>query len=225
MPYHACYLCGADSAGGEDFCLPCLAELPWNLHPCLGCAVPLNVPGMDYCRQCLARPNAFDQCFVPIKYGTPIDDMILRYKQHADERVGAILGGLLINALPASAQATLFDSTVIPVPMFTANLRRRGFNPAQQVAARLAKQLTLPINYHLLCQRKHDPQKGLNAAQRQKNLQGVFRFEGTAPKHCLIVDDVMTTGATVQTVATELKRRGCEYISVVCLARTPSAID
>lgn len=225
MPYHACYLCGADSANGEDFCLPCLAELPWNAHACRGCAVPLTTPGTDYCRQCLSQPAAFEHCFVPMKYDKPIDLMLLSYKQYADEHAGAILGRLLLNALPSSAFDLLCDSAVIAVPMFTADLRRRGFNPAHQLASNLAKKLALPINYQLFCQRQHDPQKGLSAAQRRRNLHGVFRFEGKAPEHCLIVDDVMTTGATVQTVAAELKRQGTECVSVVCLARTPSPND
>lgn len=180
-------------------------------------------PHATLCRECLVRPRPFEQCIVPFQYAQPIDQFIVKYKRFSDETTGAILTRLMRHTLPDELHYRVFDSAVIPVPMHSSDLRKRGFNQSHQLAQAIAQQFNLPLNNHLRATRTHTSQKALHANQRRQNLAGVFEYSGLAPRHCLIVDDVMTTGATVTAVAEELKQQGSEQISVICLARTPSS--
>lgn len=222
MVYSPCFLCHAAAARGEDFCQPCLADMPWNHRACLCCALPIADPFSSHCTACSQAPPPFEFAVANFRYAYPIDHLLLRYKQHGDEVLGAKLARLMLNSLSEDTLFQLSEATLIPVAMHPQDLRKRGFNQAQQLADSIAAQISLPVDNRLLATRTHSAQKSLNAAQRHQNLRGVFHFPGQAPKHCVIVDDVITTGATVSAVTQQLKQRGSEQISVLCLARTPA---
>ena len=221
MVYSPCFLCHAEAAHGEDFCQPCLADMPWNHRACQRCALPIADPFSLYCALCLNAPTPFEYALASFRYTYPIDHMLLRYKQHGDEVLGAKLTRLMLNSLSDEALSQLEGATLVPVAMHSQDLRQRGFNQAQQLAASIALHTGLTVDHRLVATRTHAAQKSLNANQRRQNMKGVFHFPGPAPKHCVIVDDVVTTGATVSAVAEQLKQRGSEQISVLCLARTP----
>jgi ComF family protein len=221
MGYSPCYLCHAHAPHGEDFCLPCLADMPWNTLACQQCALPMTDPHAMVCRQCSASPPIFDRCFASLTYARPINHLLTGYKHQKNEPIGAMLARLMVNTLSDDFRNSMFDAVVMPVPMHPSALRQRGFNQAQQLAQKVAAHLSRPLSSDLVAQRMHISQQGLNANERRKNLRNIFAFTPPAPKHCLIVDDVMTTGATVTAVAEVLKQRGCDQISVLCLARTP----
>lgn len=223
MLYTPCFLCHAAAASGEDFCHQCLADMPWNHRACQRCALPIADPYSSDCAACSQAPPPFEFAVASFRYDYPIDQMLLRYKQHGDEVLGAKLARLMLNSLSEEALLQLQGATLIPVAMHPRELRQRGFNQAQQLADSIAVHSGLAVDHRLVATRTHAAQKSLNAAQRRQNLRGVFHFPGPAPKHCAIVDDVVTTGATVCAVAQQLKQRGSEQISVLCLARTPAS--
>ena len=222
MPYSPCYLCHAPTTVHSDFCLPCLAAMPWNSNSCHRCALPMTESYSGICRLCSATPPAFDHCHASFTYASPINHMLNRYKQHSDEVTGAILIRLVIQSLPLDTIKAFADALLVPVPMHSQDLRQRGFNQSQQLARALAQSYKLSLDHNLKVMRRHLAQKHLSAHQRKQNMAGVFRYEGKAPKHCVIIDDVMTTGTTANVIAEELKQQGSDQISVVCLARTPA---
>lgn len=217
-----CILCHAKAADDEDLCLPCLAELPWNSRCCHLCAVPMAEDASRLCRACFAQHPLYDRCFSPLQYAKPIDHLIGLYKHGGDEITGAMLSRLMLHTLGEEFLTRCLDATVMAVPMHRVDLRQRGFNQAQQLALDIASALHLPIDHNLVAVARHKAQKKLTAHQRQQNLRGVFDYPGHSPPHILIIDDVVTTGATVSEVARTLKQRGSEQISVLCLARTPA---
>lgn len=110
------------------------------------------------------------------------------------------------------------------VPMHRSSLRKRGFNQAQHFAKWLAEHWQVELLDLLHCHRPHQSQKTLTASQRSKNLRDSFSVAAKhpLPKQLIIVDDVMTTGATLNTLSKLLKKQGATRIDVVCLARTPA---
>jgi len=112
---------------------------------------------------------------------------------------------------------------ILPVSLHKSRLRQRGFNQSIEISRVLAKNLVIPIEHAAVVrQRSTEAQSGLNAKQRQKNIKGAFSVVGTLNyKHVLIVDDVMTTGATVNELAKVLKKNKVERVGVLSIARAP----
>lgn len=150
--------------------------------------------------------------------------MISRYKYHGQRKFVRPLvtgfGAFLAEQLEAS-EATRPDC-LIPAPMLPSKRRKRGFNQAKDIAEHLGRVLDIPVNNQIVHRRRQAmAQQGLNREQRLANLQGVFEVENPAPERLAIVDDVVTTGATVRLLASLLRDAGAKEIEVWALARTP----
>ena len=113
---------------------------------------------------------------------------------------------------------------IVPIPLSAPRMRERGYNPAAQLCQQLAHR-HLPAHLHALVRQQHTPsQRGLNRAQRLRNLQGAFAMHSNhrlAGQRVLLVDDVMTTGATLTSAAACLLSAGAASVQVLCVARTP----
>ncbi|KTS76583.1 amidophosphoribosyltransferase [Pseudomonas oryzihabitans] len=224
-PGTACTLCGAWLPPGLALCEGCESELPWLGSHCQCCALPLPVDGL-VCGGCLAEPPAFDQVLAPWRYAFPVDSLINGFKHRDRGSHGRLAGALLARHLQH-----LFDEgqprpeLLLPVPLSPQRLRQRGFNQAALLAGWLAKPLHLPVNAKLLqrVQEQHS-QQGLTAGERRRNLKQAFALLDEAElagRHVALVDDVLTTGATADSLARLLKRAGVRRVDVYCLARTP----
>jgi ComF family protein len=112
---------------------------------------------------------------------------------------------------------------LLPVPLHSSRLRQRGFNQSIEIARVIAKRLQIPIVHDAVIRRRStESQTGLTAKQRQKNIRGAFDVVGDlAGKHVLIIDDVVTTGSTVNELAKVLKRKGVKRVGVLSIARAP----
>ncbi len=220
-----CLLCDGHCQGERPICAPCEAELPWLEGQCRICALPLPTSGM-ICGECQTKPPYFDQVQTPWHYGFPIDALITRFKHHGKWPLGRLLGTLLSHHLQnAFAHGLPRPELLLPVPLGKQRLRQRGFNQAQMLADWLQAQLQLPTQSHLLCrERETDAQQELDAAARQRNLRNAFALSDPSAvkgKHLAVVDDVLTTGATANSLARLLKKAGARRVDVYCLARTP----
>jgi ComF family protein len=178
------------------------------------------------CGECQTKPPHFDQVSAPWHYAFPLDTLITRFKHHGKWPVGRLLGTLLSHHLhTAFTQGLPRPDLLLPVPLGKHRLRQRGFNQAGMLATWLHQQLDLPLNAHLLRRdRETSAQQDLDAAARQRNLRNAFALADPAPikgKHVALVDDVLTTGATANTLARLLKKAGARRVDVYCLARTP----
>lgn len=219
-----CVLCGGDG-GRMDLCDSCCKELPQISAGCYFCGLPLTgdwgaAGGRPRCGRCIRRPNNFDRTCCPYVYREPVDWLIRQLKFHARMPHIRVLGRLLQNHLLQIGVEP--PELIVPVPMHPGRQRRRGFNQALEIARPLARYFDVPLAAGL-CERHLDtpPQSELPAKRRALNVRNAFRLHSPLTAgHIAIVDDVMTTGATVNELAGLLKRHGAKHVQVWVLART-----
>jgi len=210
-----CALCVASS--DALVCHACRANLPRARFACTRCALPL--PRAGTCGACRSRAPAFDGAIAAFDYRFPVDRLVRRFKYAGD----LALGRWLAERLAASIDGEPMPSLIVAPPSTRQRLRERGFNPALEVAKRVAAHVAVPCSLEgLIRTRETVPQPGLGRDERRRNLEGVLatrlHLEG---KSVALVDDVMTTGATADAAARVLKRAGAERVCVWVVARAP----
>ena len=216
-PVH-CVFCGAAAVvepRGWRSCADCLADLPQLPRSrCSVCAVAL--PSGTICAACLDRPPRYDSVSAACAYAFPIDALIRSYKYGRNLTLAPALGAALLSAAPSSVDA------IVPMPLSDARLRERGFNQAHELARYAGRRIGVPVLAHA-CRRVTDtaPQATLPWAERARNVRGAFvcdaSFEGMS---VALVDDVMTTGATLNELARVVKRAGAARVCAWVVART-----
>ena len=213
-----CLLCREPGANGRDLCAACALSLPWNAHACGRCAIPLAVAGV--CGQCLQRPPPLaDTCAVFV-YGFPLDQLLPRFKFHNDLACGRLLSQLMLDTLALRPR----PEAIIPVPLHATRLRSRGYDQALELARPLARRLEIPLlDQGLVRISNTRPQSELDAAARQRNLRRAFcpGKGAVLPGHVVLVDDVMTTGATLYAAAAVLHKAGVGRVDAWVCARVP----
>lgn len=229
-PRH-CVVCDLPGAG-DLLCEGCLATLvPATGACCPRCGLPYLDPspggGRHVCGVCLKDPPPWERARAAWAYGGALQDVVARWKNAPDHSVGPGLGRLLVQAAGPAGWRDLPPRTrVVPVPAHARRLRRRGFNPAGLLARTLAKELGLELAPLGLRARREPPaSKGMRREARARRLQGVFRGQppAVAGRPILLVDDVMTTGATARAAAKACRRAGAEQVEVAVLARVPKS--
>lgn len=217
-PAQDCALCAAAS-GEALICRACDASLPAIGPACARCALPLPGPGL-LCGRCLRKRHpAVDDSVAAFEYRFPVDRLVQRFKFGSDLALGRALAARLAQRLRFADRP---HRLVVP-PLSPRRLRERGFNQALEVAKVLGRDLGVACEPRAILRvRETEAQHELDRARRLANLRGAFacahRFDGA---HLAIVDDVVTTGATVETLARVLKEAGAERVSVWAVARTP----
>ncbi len=210
-----CLLCGAVGERSLDLCAGCLSDLPQNEPACATCALPLP-HASDACGVCLRRPPAFAAAFAAYRYAYPLDGLIQRLKFGGDLAAGRVLATLLARSLPQDWPAM---DVLVPLPLARGRLRARGGNQTHE----LARALPWPMDrYALRRVRETEAQTHLDAAERKANVRNAFladaRVKGRA---VVLLDDVITTGATVRSAARALRRAGAREVRVLAVARAP----
>jgi ComF family protein len=218
-----CLLCGAAGADGRDLCAGCARDFAINRPCCPRCALPLETAA-PLCGECLASEPPFAAAWAPFRYGHPIDLLEARFKFRGDLAAGRVLADLMIERAGIDAPAR--PALLLAVPLHESRLRQRGYNQAFELAKRLSKALDVPLDrYRLTRTRATAEQTGLDAAARRRNLRGAFAIvaKSALPEHVALLDDVMTTGATLRECARVLRRAGVARVDVWALARAPRA--
>ena len=212
-----CALCGRGGACGLDMCQGCLSELPVLDAACLQCAIPLPVAGV--CGQCQAEPPEFDRALAAFRYADPVDMLVQRLKFDGKLYAARLLGELMADRLAPGV--TELPQAILPVPLHRSRLRQRGFNQAVELSRALAWRLERPVVSGGCRRIKATPtQTGLDARQRRRNLRDAFEVRRSLPfTHVAVVDDVMTTGATLRSLARVLRRAGVARVDVWVCAR------
>jgi len=225
----SCLLCDERTDGFLAICTNCEAELPWLGGHCQVCALPLPSQGLT-CGACLKKPPSFTKVEIPWRYAFPIDSVINRFKHQARWPLGRLLGELLSqHLLHAFDEGLARPDLLLPVPLADKRQRQRGFNQAAMLAQWLSTALQLPQQAHWLQRTLDTPaQQQLDAATRKRNLRKAFALAPASQisgRHVALVDDVLTTGATAESLARLLKKAGAARVDVYCLARTPKPGD
>ncbi len=209
-----CLNCGVDVFDGLGFCPKCLKKVKFNNgKTCLRCGVSLH-GAEDYCGHCAFEKTYFDKAYSPLCYEGAVQSAILNMKFNNLGSNAAVLARYLV--FMAQKQNLQFD-VVTFVPMSPKAKKKRGYNQAQLLAEHFCEQLDLPQPLDALKKIKEtERQEKLNKKQRQENLVGAFAAsEEVRGKRVLLIDDIKTTGATLNECAKALKRKGAT--SVVCL--------
>jgi len=215
-----CLICNGSGQKGQDLCGPCARSLPWLKHACHQCALPLPDGSGDalICGRCLKKTPFFDSSLSLFSFEKEIVTLIHQLKFHDKLAVSRLLGGLLADTAVRKLDK---PDCLLPVPLYKKRLKQRGFNQSIEIARSLAKTWGIPIENDLVVRvRDTQSQTGLDAKQRRKNIKGVFEITGAMKcSHVAIIDDVVTTGSTVNELARILKRGGVKKVSVYSIAR------
>jgi ComF family protein len=169
------------------------------------------------CGPCLRRPPAFDRTCAALAYRFPVDRLIPRLKYHGRLAIAPALAHCIDQALGDAPS----PDCVAPMPLHPARIRERGFNHAAAIARELARLRTLPLALDV-CRRVRDtpPQMQLKYDARRRNVRGAFACDDSVrDRHVTIIDDVMTTGTSLDELAATLKRAGACEVSCWVVAR------
>jgi ComF family protein len=216
-----CRLCLAPGETGLELCRPCRGELPRLLHGCQRCGLPLPDGARTVlCAACLRAPPALDGCFALFGYQPPIDQWIHSLKFGRDLAAARLLGELLLAELAAGGLPTVGAPVLLPVPLHTRRLRQRGYNQSLEIARPLIRNGLRLSGCRCQRNRHTAAQSSLPARHRQRNIRGAFSVRGRLEDpHILLIDDVMTTGATLNELARTLKAAGATRVDACVIAR------
>lgn len=215
----SCALCGAEVSRARDFCDGCERALPVLLSCCSCCATPLALESADdpLCGACQQHVRPYALVRAPFRYDTPIDRLIQGAKYAGRLDWLALLGRRLIEHVESRAAEI---NAVTAVPLHTSRLRERGYNQSLELARALARHLRLPLLHVVRRVRATAPQAELAREDRHNNVRNAF-----AATHAIdglrlaLVDDVMTSGATVEAVSRCLRKAGAASVEVWVVAR------
>ncbi len=217
-----CVLCSCFHHNKVDICPSCFADLSWlDGAQCLSCALPAS-NNVALCGRCLVSPPFYDKTQAVFEYKGEVEWLIQQLKFNGKLIPGYILGQLIADQLTERLKSSSIE-LMMPVPLHIKRIRERGFNQTVELFRSLSRRLAISMDVTSGERRVFtDKQSGLSAHQRQKNIKGAFHFPRViSAKRVAIVDDVMTTGSTVNELARLLKAQGVEYVEVWVCARTP----
>jgi ComF family protein len=224
----SCALCGAD--GRKAVCDGCHAQFfRVRSRHCRQCALPLpnGVDDGSICGACLQDPPAFDATIAAADYAPPIDQLVLALKFGGRLVLAPLFARMLRDAvLHTQHRSPNLPTLLVAVPLGKQRLIERGFNQAHEVAKPLSRALGIPLATGIVSrQRDTQAQALLHPDQRHENIRDAFTLQESTPGqieglHIGIVDDVMTTGQTLEELASTLKRHGAACVTNIVFART-----
>jgi ComF family protein len=222
----SCALCGAGCIG--VVCAPCRAHFCQPAtNRCTRCANPLpaaSIGNCGNCGVCLSYPPSYDATVFAVDYAPPLDHLVLQLKFSARLPLAPWFAELLRDAVLARPDLALPD-LLCPVPLGPARLVERGYNQALEIARPLAAALGVPLHPRLAVRQADTrAQSGISPHERAENIRGAFAIDDpelVEGRHVGIVDDVMTSGSTLDELAATFKRFGATRVSNLVFARTP----
>lgn len=212
-----CALCNQYHRDYVAICSSCLQLLSPIGPACIYCALPLPDSNFLVCGFCCKEKPYVDHAIAAYHFEEPLRTLLHEFKYHEGLYLSSFFAKLIQNALPQEALQT---QCLLPVPMHPKRLQKRGFNQAAELAKQLGRRLKIPYDLSR-CKKiiNTAPQAGLNAEQRQRNLRHAFYVEPLPYQHITLVDDLLTTGSTVNELAYILKKQGVNRVDVWCCAK------
>ncbi|MFK8018343.1 MAG: ComF family protein [Pseudomonadales bacterium] len=231
-----CILCLGHAQGNCALCQDCDTDLPRIHNGCTRCTLPFAnlTEGLSQgliCGRCQERPPSYDRCIAPLRYDWPVDQLIPGLKFSQNFSNVNVLATLIVQQLSLSrADSHSLPDVLVPIPLHWRRHQQRGFNQSSLLAISISKQLAArtglraPKVDQRLIKRvvNTESQVGQSKKARRQNMRHAFRVRaGTMPASVALIDDVVTTGATVNEASRVLRKAGVQTIEVWCAARTP----
>lgn len=218
-----CVLCGFASHSRQDLCAVCRDDLRALPDPCPRCGLPLPASGSEQpaCGPCRLRPPRYDRLVTACSYSDPADLLVQALKYRKLRPAARVMAELMFQRCPRDAFPE--HAALLPVPLHRWRAWRRGFNQSTLIAAHLARLGSRPLLRRAVRrQRATRAQAGLSRSARRRNLAAAFSVTGhPLPASVVMVDDVVTTGATLDALAQTLRRAGVHDVRAWTFARTP----
>jgi ComF family protein len=206
-------------------CEPCVTRFAQPERRCATCALVLQTSisaDIKRCGACMVKPPPLDACLAAVSYNYPWSDCIASYK-FGNQPAWAGTFALLLKSAPSVEPAVDNADVIVPVPLSAARLQHRGYNQALEICRHLSRDKT---DAHLLLRIKDTlTQSSLSKSERMKNVNTAFaveplRAQELQGKRVVLVDDVMTSGATLFAAAASLHQAGAAHITAIVFART-----
>lgn len=230
LPGRCCLCSGGLESVQQCLCDRCVDELPWLESGCRQCAAPLPTDAL--CPNCQSEPPAYHRCISTFVYQSPLDRIILRLKNDPYtteiKQLSALLAEHIFHSYPNGSLPDL----LIPMPLHWQKMARRGFNQSLVIGNMLSRYLLHQHSTSVkvsteICDRvtNNQAQQTLDRKQRTRSVKNAFAVSSEAARtikglSVAVVDDVVTTGATANSIATALRNAGAEQVDIWCLART-----
>ncbi len=215
-----CPICDEAVPYPELICPECRKKLRYIKEPvCLKCGKRLQDEREEYCRGCLMTKHLFTEGRGLFEYQSTARSMY-RFKYAGRQEYARFYAEEIERRLGKKIRSWQADA-LVPVPIHYTRKRQRGYNQAERLAAEIGRRMHIPVERHLLRRvKKTLPQKQLGDAQRQNNLKKAFKIgrNDVKLKKIIIVDDIYTTGSTIDACAEELKKAGVERIYYISAA-------
>ncbi|MCX7817342.1 MAG: ComF family protein [Syntrophales bacterium] len=225
-----CFSCGAQMSSDIDqpFCINCIRSIKIIGSPiCLRCGLPFesSITVDHLCSQCVSKVHTVDEVRSLCRYEGTFLKLIHDFKYRGNTILGSVLGEWLATNTYPHFSIEEYE-VIIPVPLHRWRLYRRGFNQAVILARAVADRFGIPLDFEVLVRRRHgEPQTSLDRKARRQNVKGVFEvLDGSriCGSKVLLIDDVYTTGSTLEECAKVLKAHGVRKVGALTLARVVS---
>lgn len=201
-------------------CPSCLQKIVYIREPfCMKCGKQLGGAGEEFCGECLRKKHEYIQGMALYDYGS-MADSLFRFKYAGRQEYADFYGRQLYERRGAWL-AALKPDALVPVPIHSSRKRKRGYNQAELIARALSRRSGIPVNAKLVCRvKKTLPQKNLSERERQNNLKKAFKIRQNDVKlsTIVIIDDIYTTGSTIDAVSRALKDAGVQKVYYMALA-------
>lgn len=220
---HKCLVCSSQTAEKSIFCPKCFSQITMIDYPfCKICGKILEISfdANPICELCSNHQRTFNIARSLFEYDLHSRKIVMKIKKQADNDAAKICCQMIYNRY-----VSLFKNVdyIVPVPSHWTRVLKRGYNPATIIAVELSRASKIPLLNTLKRAKKTAYQKGKNFQERYKNVEGVFQCsKDLLNKTIILVDDVLTTGATLEECSKALKKRGCKEIRCVTIASTKS---
>lgn len=205
---------------GRKICIRCRDKFKYVREPrCIKCSKPLEEEAAVYCYDCETKPHYYDEGIALYEYSS-VWSSIFRFKYQGRQEYAAYYGEDFAGHFSEKILSWKADA-LIPVPLYKSKEKKRGFNQSEKIARAIGNQLNIPVNTSLVKRiRNTIPQKELDDMGRQNNLKSAFQVVENDVKlnTIIIVDDIYTTGSTIDAISTELRSNGVQKIFFLTLA-------
>lgn len=222
-----CVICGKDLAklGAYDVCDICQKKVKFNNGKrCAKCGKNLWA-GSKYCPTCKKGLRHFDSATAPLLYSYPISNLIRKFKYENAKYLAKPFAKFLFNEYILSSYT---PDIVLPVPMFHTRVAERGYNHSELLAREFCAKTNLMLDTKSFVRIVETKQQAkMNKAEREENLMGAFRvgnIQAIKDKSVLLIDDIFTTGTTLDECAKTLLSCGAKEVNGLCLAHTPTRL-